>query len=252
MTSPSATRTTVDDAEIRRFSAMAADWWSPTGKFRPLHKFNPTRIGYIKSALCRHFGRDDRAGDALSGLSILDIGCGGGLLSEPMARLGAGVTGADASATNIEVARLHAATSGLTIDYRATTAEAIAEAGECFDVVLAMEIVEHVSDVALFIGECARMVKPGGLLLVATLNRTPKSFALAIVGAEYILRWLPVGTHDWKKFVKPAELEAPIGAAGLSIVETTGVSFNPLTDRWSLAPRDLDVNYMLLASRPAA
>jgi len=243
-------RTTVDDAEIRRFSAMAADWWSPTGKFRPLHKFNPTRIGYIKAKLCDHFGRDPKGAAPLAGLKILDIGCGGGLLSEPLARLGATVTGSDASGTNIEVAKIHAATSGLAIDYRATTAEAIAGAGETFDVVLAMEIVEHVSDVDLFIGECARMVAPGGLLLVATLNRTPKSFALAIIGAEYLLRWLPVGTHDWRKFVKPAELAAPMRGGGLDIVEETGVSFNPITDRWSLDARDMDVNYMILARRP--
>jgi 2-polyprenyl-6-hydroxyphenyl methylase/3-demethylubiquinone-9 3-methyltransferase len=242
-------RTTVDDAEIRRFSAMAADWWSPTGKFRPLHKFNPIRLAYIKTQLCSHFGRDDRSAKALDDLAILDIGCGGGLLSEPLARLGATVTGADASATNIEVAKLHAATSGLTIDYRATTAEAIADAGETFDVVLAMEIIEHVSDVDLFLKECARMVRPGGLLLVATLNRTPKSFALAIIGAEYILRWLPVGTHDWSKFVKPSEVIAAVEADGLSVIDKTGVSFNPLLDRWSLAPKDLDVNYMVLAGR---
>jgi len=242
-------RSTVDAAEIKRFSAMAAEWWDPTGKFRPLHKFNPTRLHYIKSQLCRHFSRDERSTNALADLRILDIGCGGGLLSEPLARLGANVTGADASVANIEIAKLHAATSNLAIDYRATTAEAIAAAGETFDVVLAMEIIEHVSDVELFVQECARMVRPGGLLLVATLNRTPKSFALAIVGAEYVLRWLPVGTHDWKKFVKPAELVAAIEATGLAIVDKIGVSFNPLRDRWSLAPGDLDVNYMILSER---
>ena len=246
----STSRSTVDTAEIARFSAMAADWWSLTGKFRPLHKFNPTRLAYIRTAVCRHFGRDDRAGMAFDGLTMLDIGCGGGLLSEPLARLGARVTGADAGATNIEVARLHAAQSGLDIDYRATTAEAIATAGETFDVVLAMEIVEHVSDRDLFISECARMVRPGGLLLMATLNRTPKSFALAIVGADYLLRWLPVGTHDWSKFVTPAELTRPMVAAGLTPVETTGVRFNPLLDRWSLDPKDTQVNYMVLARRP--
>jgi 2-polyprenyl-6-hydroxyphenyl methylase/3-demethylubiquinone-9 3-methyltransferase len=249
MSAAEASRTTVDDAEIRRFSAMADDWWSPTGKFRPLHKFNPTRLAYIKTQICSHFGRDERSATALTDLAILDIGCGGGLLSEPLARLGANVTGADASATNIEVAKLHAATSGLTIDYRASTAEAIADAGETFDVVLAMEIIEHVSDVDLFLAECARMVRPGGLLLVATLNRTPKSFALAIVGAEYLLRWLPVGTHDWSKFVKPSEVIAAVETSGLSVIDKTGVSFNPLLDRWSLNARDLDVNYMVLAGR---
>jgi 2-polyprenyl-6-hydroxyphenyl methylase/3-demethylubiquinone-9 3-methyltransferase len=249
MSTTSSTRTTVDEAEIRRFSALADQWWNPRGKFRPLHKFNPVRLAYIKSQLCSHFGRDERSATALTDLRVLDIGCGGGLLSEPLARLGATVTGADASATNIEVAKLHAATSGLTIDYRATTAEAIAGPGETFDVVLAMEIVEHVSDVDLFLQECARMVRPGGLLLVATLNRTPKSFALAILGAEYVLRWLPVGTHDWSKFVKPSEVVTAVEDAGLSVIDKTGVTFNPLLDRWSLNARDLDVNYMVLAGR---
>lgn len=243
--------TTVDDAEIRRFEAMAAEWWSATGKFSSLHKFNPTRLAYIKDRVCGHFGRDARGGRAFEGLRVLDIGCGGGLLSEPMARLGADLVSADASELNIEIARVHAAQTGLSIDYRATTAEALAEAGESFDVVLAMEIIEHVADVPLFVDRCAAMVRPGGLMFIATLNRTAKAFALAIVGAEYVLGWVPRGTHDWSKFLKPAEVEAAIQPTGLSIVDLTGVTYNPLADRWSLNPRDLDVNYMLLATRPA-
>ena len=241
--------TTVDDADVARFSRIAAEWWSPTGKFKPLHKFNPVRLGYIKSRLSAHFNRDPNDTKAFKGLRVLDIGCGGGLLSEPMARLGADVLGADASATNIEVAKLHAASVGLTIDYRATTAEALADAGETFDIVLAMEIVEHVADVDLFIASCARMVKPGGVLLMATINRTPKAYALAIVGAEYVLRWLPRGTHQWSKFVTPTEMTTAMTANGLSIADKTGVSYNPLTDQWSLSPKDLDVNYMVLAAR---
>lgn len=245
----SATRSTVDDAEIRRFSAMAADWWNPEGKFKPLHVFNPVRLQYIKEEVSARFGRDARDPKAFAGLRFLDIGCGGGLLSEPMARLGAEVVGADASATNIEVAKIHAAEAGLSIDYRATTAEALAEAGESFDVVLAMEVVEHVSDVGAFVGECGRMVRPGGLLFAATLNRTLKSYALAIVGAEMILRWLPRGTHSWNKFVTPRELAEAMEAGGLKLMDEVGVVYNPLTGRWSRSARDLDVNYMMLAGR---
>jgi len=240
---------TVDDREVARFSAIAAEWWDPTGKFRPLHKFNPVRLSYIKEKVSDHFGRDARASDAFAGLRVLDIGCGGGLLSEPLARLGAEVVGADPSTTNIEVARLHMAQSGLEIDYRAETAEDLAAAGETFDVVFNMEVVEHVADVPLFLEKTAAMVRPGGLMFVATINRTLKAYALAIVGAERVLRWLPKGTHTYEKLVKPSEIEGPLTEAGLTITDRTGVSFNPLLDEWRRS-RDMDVNYMLLAERP--
>ena len=246
-----ATSGTIDSDEVARFSAMAAEWWDPTGKFKPLHKFNPVRLSYIKQEVCRQFGRDPKAADAFKGLRFLDIGCGGGLLSEPMARLGADVVGADPSETNIEIARLHMQSSGLDIDYRAETAEALADAGESFDVVLNMEVVEHVADVPLFMNATSRMVRPGGLMFVATINRTLKAYALAIVGAEYVLRWLPQGTHTYEKLVRPAELEGPLTAAGLSVIDRSGVSYNPLTDTWAQS-RDMDVNYMMLAERPKA
>ncbi|PYE88911.1 bifunctional 2-polyprenyl-6-hydroxyphenol methylase/3-demethylubiquinol 3-O-methyltransferase UbiG [Phyllobacterium leguminum] len=241
-------RTTIDSAEVERFSRIAAEWWNPQGKFRPLHKFNPTRLAYIKEEICAAFGRDPLGSRPLEGLRLLDIGCGGGLLCEPMARLGATVVGADASETNIEVARIHAATSGLDIDYRATTAEALAEAGEKFDIVLNMEVVEHVADVDLFLSACGAMVKPGGLMFVATINRTLKALGLAIIGAEYVLRWLPRGTHQYEKLVRPEELEKALDAAGLTIIDRQGVSYNPLADSWSRS-RDMDVNYMVLARK---
>ena len=241
----------VDPAEIAKFERMAAEWWTPDGKYRPLHKFNPVRLGYVRDIVVAHFGRDPKAGKALSGLRLLDIGCGGGILSEPVARLGAKVVGIDPSATNVEVARLHAAASDLEIDYRAATAEALAEAGETFDIVLAMEVVEHVSDMRAFLAAAATLTAPGGLLFVATINRTAKAFALAIVGAEYLLRWLPRGTHDYSKLVRPSELEAALADAGLAVIERTGVRYNALTDRWSRSD-DLDVNYMVVAEKPAA
>ena len=245
---PEARRSTIDAEEVERFSALAAEWWNPNGKFKPLHKFNPVRLAYIRDQIAERFGRDPRAARPLAGLRILDIGCGGGLLCEPMARLVAGVVGADASETNIEVAKLHAAESKVEIDYRATTAEALAEAGEKFDVILNMEVVEHVSDVPLFVDACAGMVKPGGLMFVATINRTLKALALAIVGAEYVLRWLPRGTHQFSKLVRPEELEKALTDAGMGIVDRTGVVYNPLADRWQKS-RDMDVNYMLLAEK---
>jgi 2-polyprenyl-6-hydroxyphenyl methylase/3-demethylubiquinone-9 3-methyltransferase len=240
---------TVDAAEIARFSALAATWWDTRGKMAALHKLNPVRLAYIRDATCQQFGRDPKRVGCLTGLRILDIGCGGGILSEPLARLGASVLGADPAATNIEVAKLHAAQSGLAVDYRATTAEALSEAGERFDVVLAMEVVEHVADVDLFVRRCADMVKPGGLMVAATLNRTIKSFALAIVGAEYILRWLPIGTHQWDKFITPAELETTLEEAGLRVIGETGVVYVPFADRWRLSD-DSDVNYMMVADKP--
>ncbi len=242
---------TVDAAEIARFSALAETWWDPRGEMAVLHKFNPVRVAYIRDRVCVHFGRDPKNIDCLDGLRMLDIGCAGGILSEPLARLGASMLGADPSATNVEVAKLHAAQSGLVIDYRATTAEVLSEAGERFDVVLAMEVVEHVADVDLFLRKCADMVKPGGLMIAATLNRTMKSYALAIVGAEYVLRWLPVGTHQWDKFVTPTELETGLEAAGLRIIAEAGVTYNPFADRWQLSD-DTDVNYMMVADKPAS
>lgn len=242
--------TTVDEAEIERFSRMAAEWWNPTGKFRPLHKFNPVRLGYIREQVCARFGRDPNAAEPFKALRFLDIGCGGGLLCEPMARLGATVVGADASETNIEIAKIHAAESGLAIDYRATTAEALAEAGETFDVVLNMEVVEHVADVRLFVSACASMVKPGGLMFVATINRTMKALGLAIIGAEYVLGWLPRGTHRYDKLVRPDELEAALVDGGMAIADRLGVTYNPLADEWRRS-RDIDVNYMVLAEKPA-
>ncbi|MBL8689501.1 MAG: bifunctional 2-polyprenyl-6-hydroxyphenol methylase/3-demethylubiquinol 3-O-methyltransferase UbiG [Rhodospirillaceae bacterium] len=239
---------TVDPAEIEKFRRMAEEWWDPRGKFHPLHRFNPVRLQFLKDRLCRHFGRDPKADRPLSGLRLLDIGSGGGLVAEPLTRLGAKVVGIDATARNVEVARLHAAESGLAIDYRHAAAEELAEAGESFDAVLALEIVEHVASLEAFVAAAARMTRPGGLLVVATLNRTLKAFGLAIVGAEYVLGWLPKGTHDWRKFVRPSELEAAMRASGLTFAETVGVSYNPLLDRWSLGS-DLDVNYLAVATK---
>jgi 2-polyprenyl-6-hydroxyphenyl methylase / 3-demethylubiquinone-9 3-methyltransferase len=241
---------TIDAAEVARFAALADTWWDPAGKMGMLHKFNPVRLRFIKEAACRRFGRDPKRLDGLAGLRFLDIGCGGGILSEPIARLGAAVVGADPAAANVEAARVHATREGLSIDYRATTAEALADAGERFDVVLAMEVVEHVADLTLFVGRCAEMVKPGGLMVVATINRTVKSFALAIVGAEYVLRWLPRGTHQWDKFVAPNELEIALEKGGLNVTDETGVIYNILADRWQLST-DMDVNYMVAAEKPA-
>ncbi|MFD0915081.1 bifunctional 2-polyprenyl-6-hydroxyphenol methylase/3-demethylubiquinol 3-O-methyltransferase UbiG [Pseudahrensia aquimaris] len=241
--------TTIDQAEVDRFSAMAAEWWNPTGKFKPLHKFNPVRLEYIREEVCARFGRDVRDHDALKGIRVLDIGCGGGLLCEPMARMGADVVGADASEFNIEVAKVHAEQSGVKVDYRATTAEALEAAGEKFDVVLNMEVVEHVSDVDFFLTSCCNMVKPNGLMFVATINRTLKARALAIFMAENVLRWLPKGTHEFDKLVKPEEIEAPVRAAGMEVIDRTGVFYNVLQDRWNKSS-DMDVNYMMLTSRP--
>ena len=249
--SDTTTRTTIDQGEVARFSALADEWWNPTGKFKPLHKFNPVRLAYITERVSEHFRRDPKGERPFQGLRFLDIGCGGGLLCEPMARLGAEVIGADASPTNIEVARIHAERSGLSIDYRCTTAEALADAGETFDVILNMEVVEHVADVELYMEACCRMVRPGGLMFVATINRTLKAWALAIVGAEYVLRWLPRGTHQYEKLVKPSEVEAALSRGGMEVIEETGVFYNPVADEWRRS-RDMDVNYMVLGGKRAA
>ena len=238
----------INPAEIAKFSAIAAEWWDPAGKFAPLHKFNPVRLAFIKAEAAAHFGRDPRSLTPFQGLTLLDIGCGGGLLSEPMARLGFAVTGADASERNIGTAKAHAAQSGLEIDYRAVTAETLVAEGRRFDVVLNMEVVEHVADVAAYLEACSKLVKPGGITFVATMNKTLKSFALAKIGAEYVLGWLPRGTHDWNRFIPPAELRASLEGTGLTVLKTQGVSFDPLGWDWRLSP-DVDVNYMIVASR---
>jgi 2-polyprenyl-6-hydroxyphenyl methylase/3-demethylubiquinone-9 3-methyltransferase len=241
----------IDPQEVAKFSAIAAEWWDPAGKFAPLHKFNPVRLAFIRAEAAGHFERDGRSLRPFEGLSLLDIGCGGGLLAEPMARLGFAVTGADASEKNIGTARAHAAQSGLAIDYRATSAETLVDQGLAFDVVLNMEVVEHVADVTAYLAACTRLVKPGGLTFVATLNKTLKSLALAKIGAEYVLGWLPRGTHDWNRFIPPTELKASLEESGLTILKTQGVSFDPLAWDWRLSS-DVDINYMIVARRRAA
>ncbi|WP_029012200.1 bifunctional 2-polyprenyl-6-hydroxyphenol methylase/3-demethylubiquinol 3-O-methyltransferase UbiG [Niveispirillum irakense] len=249
MSQAATARTTIDQGEIERFSRIAAEWWDPAGKFKPLHKFNPVRLGYIRDAICAAFGRDPQALKPLEGLRIVDVGCGGGLLAEPLARMGAIVTGIDAAEKNVKTAATHAAETGVTVDYRATTAEDLAAAGERFDVVLAMEIVEHVADVDLFLQAVTALARPGGLVFMATLNRTTKSWLLGIVAAEYVLRWLPRGTHDWKKFLRPSELAGGLRRTGVDVRDICGVGYNPISDKFSLAPKDLDVNYMLWGVR---
>lgn len=241
--------TSIDPAEIAKFEAMAAEWWDPNGKFRPLHLMNPLRLDYITAQIAAEFGRDRSARRPLEGLRILDIGCGGGLVAEPMARLGAAVTGADAAAGNIAVAKVHAEAQGLAIDYRASTAEALAGQGELYDVVLALEIIEHVEGPAAFVATCRQLLKPGGLLILSTLNRTARSFAAAIVGAEWVLRWLPRGTHDWRRFITPDELAGLVKGGGMSVIDRKGMVFNPVTFGWRLSDRDLSVNYLLAARR---
>jgi 2-polyprenyl-6-hydroxyphenyl methylase/3-demethylubiquinone-9 3-methyltransferase len=245
-----AARSTIDPAEVAKFEAMAAEWWDPNGKFKPLHMLNPCRLDYITSQIAAEFDRDLEADKPFSGLRILDIGCGGGLLSEPMARLGAEVVGADAAERNIPVAQVHAEQTGLTIDYRHTSAEALAAAGEQFDAVLNMEVVEHVADPLSYLTACQQLLKPGGLHICSTINRNAKSFAMAIVGAEYVMRWLPKGTHEWKKFITPDELYGLLQQAGLTPVDRKGFVFNPVTWSWSLSPRDLSVNYVTASTKP--
>ncbi len=242
--------TTVDAGEIAKFEAMAAEWWDPNGKFKPLHMLNPCRLDYITTQIAGEFDRDLGTPMPFAGLRILDIGCGGGLLCEPMARLGAEVVGVDAAARNIPVASAHAAQSGLEIDYRHTTAEAMADAGEQFDAVLNMEVVEHVADPQLYLNACHALLRPGGLHICSTINRNAKSFAMAIVGAEYVMRWLPKGTHEWKKFITPDELYGFIRQAGMDPVDRKGFVFNPVTWGWKLSDRDLSVNYVTAALKP--
>lgn len=243
------TAPSVDPAEIEKFRAMAADWWSPTGKFAPLHKFNPVRLGFIRERAVRHFGLDDASRRPFEGLRLLDAGCGGGLVTEPMARLGAHAVGIDAGDKNIKAAMIHADAAQVDVDYRVGTVEGLIAGGEPpFNIVLALEVVEHVLDPKQFLVDCATLLAPGGLMVVATINRTAKAFALAIVGAERLLRWLPPGTHDWAKFVTPEEASTALAGGGLSVEPPAGVSFSPLSGRWSMG-RDTAVNYMLVATR---
>jgi 2-polyprenyl-6-hydroxyphenyl methylase / 3-demethylubiquinone-9 3-methyltransferase len=239
---------TVDAGEVARFAALADEWWSPRGKMAPLHKFNPVRIAFVRDRACAHYGRDPKSLASLEGLEILDVGSGGGILAEPLARLGGRLTGIDPAEENVAAARVHAEKSGLAIDYRATTVEALAETGKRFDIVIASEVVEHVADLDLFTLRCADCVKPGGLMFVTTINRTLKSYALAIIGAEYVLRWLPVGTHDWNRFVTPDELEDTFRDAGLHVVDEGGIIYHLPSGEWRRAD-DMDVNYMMAAEK---
>jgi 2-polyprenyl-6-hydroxyphenyl methylase/3-demethylubiquinone-9 3-methyltransferase len=239
---------TLDAEEVARFAKLSGEWWDANGPFKPLHRINPTRLTYIRDQLCRKFGRDKKAPLSLKGLTVLDIGCGGGLVAEPLARLGTEVTGIDPASENIEAAKAHAKGARLEITYRAETAETLAASGARFDAVLLLEVVEHVPDVPAFLKAVAALVKPGGVMVVSTLNRTLKAYALAIVGAELILRWLPLGTHSWERFVTPDELRAALKGAGLSLTDLTGMVYNPFSDEWRLAP-DTDVNYFAAAVR---
>ena len=240
--------TTIDKDEVNQFSSLADEWWNPRGKFKPLHKFNPIRLAYIRDFLCMHFDRDPRSALPLNGLNILDVGCGGGLIAEPLARLGASVLGIDASPQNIETATAHAQRSGVNIEYRATTPEEFAGFGQTFDVVVALEVVEHVHDVNLFLEACSIMTDREGTIILATLNRTPKSFLIGIVGAEYIMRWLPRGTHDWNKFKRPSEIARVLRRNDIKVKDLAGLTFNPITRLWRLS-EDVSVNYILAGVR---
>ena len=234
---------------MQQFNALAAEWWDESGPLKPLHQLNPVRMGYIKKEICQRFGRDRGGFSPFKGLHMLDVGCGGGLVTEPLCRLGADVTGIDAGVKNIRIAKEHARQHNLSIHYAATSVEKLAATGKTFDVVTALEIVEHVADPALFISACCRLVKKNGLLIFSTLNRTPKSFMLGIVAAEYILRWVPAGTHDWKKFVRPSELARPITQEGFEVTDISGLVYNPLRREFCISERDVDVNYFLTAKR---
>lgn len=240
----------IDPAEVEKFARMADEWWDPDGKFKPLHKINPLRLTFIRRMICARFGRQNEGGQPLAGLRLLDIGCGGGLLSEPLARLGAEIVGVDAVEKNVKTAKAHADRNGVAIDYRHGTVELLAEAGEeKFDAVLNMEVVEHVADPDEFLSTCASLVKPGGLMIVSTINRTSRAFLLAIVGAEYVLGWLPRGTHQFDKLVKPEEIRRALEPLGFECQEPVGVRYAPLGDEWSLS-RDASVNYMMVTLAP--
>ncbi len=241
---------TVDADEIAKFEAMATEWWDPHGKFRPLHMLNPCRLDYITAQMAAEFERDLTQACPFDGVRVLDIGCGGGLLSEPMARLGANVVGADASERNVRVAQAHAERLKLEIDYRHTTAEVLCVEGETFDAVLNMEVVEHVSDPQAYLAACAALLRPGGLMVCSTINRNIKSFMLAIIGAEYVMRWLPIGTHDWSRFLTPDELADLLGQAGLDVVDSKGFVFSPVSWSWSISDRDLKVNFVTASVKP--
>lgn len=240
------TDTTADADEIARFTAIAAEWWDPKGKFRPLHQLAPVRMAFIRDQVMSHLGLDAESAEPFKGLDILDVGCGGGLVSEPLARLGANVTAIDAGDANVDIARHHAETLGLEIDYRHALAEDLLAEGRTFDIVVSLEVVEHVADLPMFLRCCAGLVRPGGGLALSTINRTVKSLAFAKIAAEYVLRWVPVGTHDWKKFVKPSELAAALRPAGLDIVGLEGMGYDPVGDTWR-ASRNLDMNYLAYA-----
>ncbi len=237
--------TTIDENEVEKFSKIADEWWDANGKFKPLHKFNPIRLSFFKQEICKFFNRDEKLLMPLEGLKILDIGCGGGLVAEPISRLGAELVAIDASPKNINVAKIHAEKSGLKIDYQCITAEDLASQNQQFDVILALEIIEHVADVEKFIEACAKLLKPNGLLFVATLNRTAKSLLMAKFGVEYILRWLPIGTHDWRKFLKPSEIENIAKNRQIQLQKIQGFSYNLLKDQWSFSA-DLSINYCLI------
>jgi 2-polyprenyl-6-hydroxyphenyl methylase/3-demethylubiquinone-9 3-methyltransferase len=238
----------LDPEEVARFARIAGAWWDANGPFKPLHRITPTRLIYLRDRLCQTYSRDPKQAASLAGLSILDIGCGGGLISEPLARLGAEMTGIDPAPENIEAARAHAQGAGVPVTYKVATAEQIASSGGTFDAVLLLEVIEHVPDVPAFLARVAPLVKPGGIMMLSTLNRTLKAYALAIVGAEYVLRWLPVGTHQWQRFVRPEELDRALRAVGLDVTDTGGLIYDPLADEWRLGA-DIDVNYFATAAR---